>query len=289
MADNLGVDFALIDGDLGITSTGDFQIITNEDNVTQAVTNALFTEKGDIFYNSEYGFGVGVLIGEKNILAKRTLARNEIISLLQREPRIGNVEYVSVLQDENNPGRLNISFKATLINGEELVAENLTYPFVKPIVATVSIVSESQISTGIINVKTQYSIYNMRGVWLATDVNKTGTNYFTGGTISKDNITLGTNLPSTYSNVIIDYDTINAEYTSVKVTQIVDERKQSLDGTTIRVNYSVYDVSEIYNDTDEEKLINLADGATFAYNDITLAQSVPINDYFLVSYSTDKL
>lgn len=289
MADNLGIDFALVDGDIVLSNNGDIQTVSNDDNVEQAVKNALFTEKGTLYYDQNYGFGIGTLMGEKNILAKRVLVRNEIITVLSREPRIESVEQVIVLQNEDNPSRLDVSFQVTLINGEQLIAENLVYPFVQPVIETSTIENESQRSNGIINVMTQYPIYNVRGVWLANDVNKTGTNYYTGGSISKNKITLGTNLPTTYSDVIVDYDTISAEYETIKVTQIEEERQQPVSSTTICVDYSIYDISEIYNETDDEKLINLADGATFQNQLITLSQEVETTDYFLISYSTNEL
>ena len=48
---NLGVDFALEDGDLLTSSNGDIQIISDTDNVVQAIINAYMTERGSLFYD----------------------------------------------------------------------------------------------------------------------------------------------------------------------------------------------------------------------------------------------
>jgi len=46
------------------------------------------------------------------------------------------------------------------------------------------------------------------GVWLATDTEKTGTNYYTGGSFVEEDyeIILGTELPAAETDVIIDYE-----------------------------------------------------------------------------------
>lgn len=46
------------------------------------------------------------------------------------------------------------------------------------------------------------------GVWLATDTEKTGTNYYTGGSFVEEDyeIVLGTELPAAETDVIIDYE-----------------------------------------------------------------------------------
>lgn len=286
---NLGVDFALEDGDLLTSSNGDIQIISDTDNVVQAIINAYMTERGSLFYDETYGLDIGSFIGEKNILAKRALIRNGILNLFLKEPRISKVNELTVEQDQNDPKAININASVTLINGETININNLVFPYYKPTTDTNPITNEEQTSSSILTVYTQYQIYNVLGVYLSTDSSKTGTNYFTGGSVEGNKITLGTNLPSTYTKVFIDYDTIDTIYDVVKITKISDERKQSLDGKTIEVDYSVYDVISIYDELDTEKVLNLAQGASSTYNIITIPQNISPNTYYLITYSTKEI
>jgi len=288
--ENLGVDLAIDEnGDLIINNNGDFLSVSDSDNMVQAILNAFMTEKGSLFYDENYGLDIGSFIGEKNILAKRALIRNGIVNLFSNEPRISKINNLTVEEDSNDSKAVVINSTVTLIDGETIEVNNLVFPYFKPSSDITTITNEKQRSSSITEVYTQYQIYNILGVYLSTDTDKTGTNYFTGGNVDKNKITLGTNLPSTYTDVIIDYDTIDVVYSSSKITQIIDERQQSFNGTTIEVDYNIYDISSVYDETDEEKLLNLAIDASFDFNTITLPQNVTINGYYLITYSTKEI
>jgi len=284
-----GTDMYLNNGDIVISNSGDVQTITDVDNVVQAIQNALFTEKGSLYYDTEYGVGLGSLIGEKNVLIKRALLRNDLINTLYNDPRIKTVDDVIVDTDSSNPMQLNVSIKATLIDDTQLIADNLIFPYFKPKAETTSITSEAQKSISQSVVYSEYQVFDLKGVYLSTDTEKTGTNYFTGGSVSKNRIVLGTKLPSTYTDVILDYETLNVTYTSKKITQIRDEKVLTSDGKTLMVNYNIYDLTSVYSEEDTEQMINYANVSTFEFNKIFVQQNISKGTYYLISYSTTDL
>jgi len=70
---------------------------------------------------------------------------------------------------------------------------------------------EAQSTTGALAVSTTEYIGRVRGVYRASDVNRTGTNFFTGGSATENtkSITLGISPGAAGSAVIIDYDVYN--------------------------------------------------------------------------------
>ncbi|MDW7643455.1 MAG: hypothetical protein SCI25_00270 [Desulfuromonadales bacterium] len=70
---------------------------------------------------------------------------------------------------------------------------------------------EAQASTGDLSVSTAHPIGRVRGVYRATDTNRTGTNYFAGGsaTANTQTITLGISPGATGTPLLIDYDIYN--------------------------------------------------------------------------------
>jgi len=70
---------------------------------------------------------------------------------------------------------------------------------------------EAQASTGALAVETDQPIGRVRGVWRASDTNRTGTDYFTGGSATPNTteITLGISPGAAGSALLIDYDIYN--------------------------------------------------------------------------------
>jgi hypothetical protein len=77
-----------------------------------------------------------------------------------------------------------------------------------------SVVDEAQTSTTTTTVDTTWNIDTVEGVWLATDTGHTGTNYYTGGSINGNTITLGTALAGATTNVIINYTALGRTVTT---------------------------------------------------------------------------
>jgi len=283
-----GTDMQLTDGDLVLSSSGDVQAIAGSDNVVQAIQNVIFTEKGSLFYDMDYGISLSSLMGEKNILITRTLLRNSIITALYKDSRIKTVDSVSVTQNKNNAQQVDVSINATLINDEQIVG-NLIYPNVKPTADTNSISDEEQKSVSEWIIYTQYNIFDIKGVYLKSDVNKAGTNYYTGGSVSKNKIILGTKLPGTYTDVIIDYVTLSSLYTSKKITQIVDEKVLCIDGKSLKLKYTIYNLTNIYDESDTQKVLNYAVNATYVSNNVVFNTPASAGINYYVTYYTDEI
>jgi hypothetical protein len=71
---------------------------------------------------------------------------------------------------------------------------------------------EEGVSTDATHVDTIHPINNVLGVFLRGDVERTGTNFFTGGSFLGQTITLGSALPGATTDVLIDYG--SAEFTA---------------------------------------------------------------------------
>lgn len=76
-------------------------------------------------------------------------------------------------------------------------------------------VTEQHISSTSTRVVVNHEVWGeVQGVWLATDVNHTGTNYYTGGNFINNVLTLGTPLPSASVMVEIVYSCLHPHYTN---------------------------------------------------------------------------
>jgi len=282
-----GVDVFLDNGDLAVTNSSDLHPILSLDNLAQAVSNALSTEQGNIFYNLDYGINLLGIVGEKNTLAQQERLRTEISRVLKMEPRIERVEVLTITTNTENPRELDIYIKIKPIESTSSIEVNLVFPFSFFPVTTNSVTSEIQTSTDALTIYTQYSIYNIVGVFLITDTNKTGTNYFTGGFVSDNKITLGTSLPSSNSQVQIDYITLDVLMSNIQITQILNEKALTLDGIVATLAHTIYDVTDAYLASDTAKTgTDYASGSTFDKNILTLGTTTLPNTQINVDYST---
>jgi subtilisin family serine protease len=105
-------------------------------------------------------------------------------------------------------------------------------------------------------VRVDHAVRTVRGVWLTSDPAHTGTNYFTGGSTTANQITLGRALPSGTTQVEVVYSCLHPHYT--------------------RVGYSIDDVRGVAGvdlETDEvghgtaeaANVLAVAPGATFSF------------------------
>jgi phage baseplate assembly protein W len=287
--DIYGSDIALENGDIVSGFSGDLQYVSELDNLSQAIIDALTTEKGSLYYNPDYGINLNGVVGEKNIALARERLRTEISNVLKAEPRIKTIDNLTVEQDSDNISQLNVSITVTPITTDSTIAINLVYPYSTIKDTTNTILNEEQVSTNSLTVYTEYPIYDIIGVYLSTDPNKTGTDYYSGGSIDGNQITLGKELPGAYSTVLVDYKTISIPMTNVQITQISEERITSSDGSTLETKYLIYDISGIWYVSDTDKTNNvLDDNCSFAQKTITLSDAVSAqqDDVFAVDYST---
>lgn len=123
--DVLGKDIELKSGDIQFSSNQDFSIISKYNNLHQSISNRIQTIKGE-YSNAEYGSEVYRVIGKpKNILMKSALV-GYVVEALNQEPRIRNIENVSVDFDLYNKFRVNLNITIVPIDSQEPL--NLVFP-----------------------------------------------------------------------------------------------------------------------------------------------------------------
>lgn len=200
-----GTDVLLQDGDIVPTSTKDISIISNIDNVKQAVVDRLKTEVGELAYDDIYGLDLELLIGRKHTVEREELLRLSIINALRQEPRIKSISKVQVVSDKSKRDIIYVDIVIVPVQSQGTVSLNLIYPYwTLTLVDKVVDESETSISDNYIDVL--YDIYSVEGVWISTDTNHVGTNYYLpSGSFSNRRISLGTRLPSNFSSVIVNY------------------------------------------------------------------------------------
>lgn len=204
-----GVDLQLVDGDLDLSPTGGFKVVSSNENLLQAIINRLKTETGSLAYDASYGVDLNLIVGEKNSIIKQQLIKSLILTALKNEPRIASIDALSIIPDNNRGDILYINIQITPIFSETPLGINLVYPFYLN-QSNVKVTSEPQTSISKYVVKTSYTIYTVDGVWLASDPNKIGVNFYRSqsisGSFSGNTIYLAYELPDDKTDVIIDYN-----------------------------------------------------------------------------------
>ena len=280
-----GIDLYLENGDLNITNNGDIQTISSLDNVGQAVKNALITERGTLFYDQTYGINLLGIIGNKNIDIVKTRLQYEVLRMLKKDYRVEKIEQLTVEQDENNPSQINIYARIKPINSMNSIDISVYYPYSGLQIPINNITSEKQLSINQLTIAVNYSIYSITGVWLSTDINKTGINYFTGGFINYNNVSLGTPLPYEKTNVIVDYSTLNVEK-SKQVYQIFSEQIFCNDLLTMQTKYNINDIAGIWITSDTYKETNLINSVKFSNKTIQFDTPITRISSYYIDYST---
>jgi len=101
----LGIDILFdVDGDMAVSSTGDLVTVNGGNCLLQDVLDRLETLPGDLFAHSNWGCGIGRLLGVPDTPLNRALAVRYIRYALEAEPRI----------DDSS-----ISIKPLIFNSEE--------------------------------------------------------------------------------------------------------------------------------------------------------------------------
>lgn len=88
--------------DIALATTGatDFATVTGVDNLAQSLTLALTTRLGDDVFDTTYGFdGINALADETDPVLQRERIRVAIISVLQRDSRVRQVNDVTLAGD----------------------------------------------------------------------------------------------------------------------------------------------------------------------------------------------
>jgi phage baseplate assembly protein W len=89
---------------------GDFQLVTRESNLGQAIVMRLKTRKGELadLGHPEYGSRLFELVGEPNNVRTRGLVRSAIIEALEQEPRIKQIESIRVSVPQYDQSRVDV-------------------------------------------------------------------------------------------------------------------------------------------------------------------------------------
>ena len=211
-----GTDMRLFNYDLKVSSKGDIELLQSYDNLAQALRNRLTTEKGFLAYNASYGIDLSLFLGRKNLIEKQEMLKFAVIETIKQEPRVQTVDAIQVYQDANNPTVLYATVVVTPINAQDKLSINLVYPWYTTN-QIVNIVDEQQTSTSRTTINTNYDIHSVEGVWTSPSPHYkfeevrlaaiSGTNYYLGGgEFLGRTVTLGTPLPSTFTNTYITYN-----------------------------------------------------------------------------------
>lgn len=203
-----GVDLKLENKDLVISASGGHETTSGNNNILQSIMNRLTTEQRSLAYNSNYGANLSLAIGEKNVFLKQQIIKTIITSAVKQDPRVYAITDLQVTMDSQRPDTYYVALSVQPIgNNSQVININFVYPFFIN-QTNVKVLSEAQTSIDKYTVDTSYNIYSISGVWLATDLNKTGVNYYQGTSsgFSGTTITLSYELPMTTTSVVVDYN-----------------------------------------------------------------------------------
>jgi phage baseplate assembly protein W len=117
----LGVDLA--------AAKGDFEIISDEQNLVQAIVHRLTTEEGELYDigHADYGSRLHELVGEPNNARTREMLMNLVKECLAEEPRILDVTDIKVTPNQHDLNRLDIEITVLPVGKNTLL--NVVYPF----------------------------------------------------------------------------------------------------------------------------------------------------------------
>ena len=112
-----------------ITAQGDFEIVTDEDNLAQAIIARLSTDEGELddIGHADYGSRLHDVIGEVNNAITRQKIKAIVMNCLVQEDRIKEVAGVNVETSPDDPHRVEIEITIIPIAGRSFLT--LLYPF----------------------------------------------------------------------------------------------------------------------------------------------------------------
>jgi len=126
---DLKLRFDLLGADLTVTSDGDLDTVSNEDNLAQAIVTRLTTEEGELYDigHADYGSRLYELVGEVNNAATRERIKSVVLDCLANEPRIKEIGSVDVRAYSHDLHRVDIDITVLPIGSSGYIA--VTYPF----------------------------------------------------------------------------------------------------------------------------------------------------------------
>lgn len=121
--------FDELGADLAVTSEGDLDTVSDEDNLAQAIIARLTTGEGELHDvgHADYGSRLQELIGEVNNETTRERIKAVVLDCLTQEPRIKEVTSINVRTDPYNPNRVDIEITVLPMGSSTFIT--LVYPF----------------------------------------------------------------------------------------------------------------------------------------------------------------
>ena len=130
--EKIGKDLKLQFDQLGADLTaikGDFETISDENNLVQAIIHRLSTDEGELYDigHADYGSRIHELVGEPNNARTREMLKNHIHACLSEEPRIIEVTDIKVKLNQYDLNRLDIEITVLPIGKSTFLS--VVYPF----------------------------------------------------------------------------------------------------------------------------------------------------------------
>jgi len=129
MRKDLKLKFDQLGADLTVTSEGDLDTVSDEDNLAQAIIARLTTEEGELhdLGHADYGSRLHELIGEIYNETTRERIKAAVLDCLTQEPRIKEVTSVDVRIDPYNRNHVYIDITVLPIGSSTFLT--VVYPF----------------------------------------------------------------------------------------------------------------------------------------------------------------
>jgi phage baseplate assembly protein W len=131
--DVLGKDLRLkldeLGADLAVTSKGDFDTVSEEDDLAQAIIARLSTDEGELYDigHADYGSRLHDLIGQVNNAITRERIKALVRDCLVQETRIKEVTSINVRPAAHDPSRVDV--EVTVLPIGSSVFLTIVYPF----------------------------------------------------------------------------------------------------------------------------------------------------------------
>lgn len=111
------------------TSGVDLETLARSENLQQALLLRFLTEVGELtaLGHADYGSRLFELIGELNSETNRNRAKLFVLEALQAEPRVKQVQSVTVTRNPREPTQMDINVKLLPVDSDTLL--NLVFPF----------------------------------------------------------------------------------------------------------------------------------------------------------------
>ena len=126
---DLKLRFDQLGADLAVTSEGDLDTVSDEDNLAQAIIARLTTEEGELHDvgHADYGSRLYEFIGEVNNETTRERIKAVVLDCLTQEPRIKEVASINVRADPHDLHRVDIDITVLPIGSSTFLT--VVYPF----------------------------------------------------------------------------------------------------------------------------------------------------------------